>query len=64
MAEKIKIVAGIDGDIDIDEYSFITLQEEMLCEQFLEFLRKSDPQKLNQLKDAMDRISQGLNPNY
>lgn len=59
MADKIGIIYG---NITIDDYSFTTQQEEMLCEQFLEFLRKSDPHKLNQLRDAMDEINPGLNP--
>lgn len=59
MADKIGIIYG---DTIIDDYSFTTLQEQMLCEQFLEFLRKSDPQKLNQLMDAMDEINPSLDP--
>lgn len=59
MADQIGIIYG---DTIIDDHSFTTLQEQMLCEQFLEFLRKSDPQKLNQLRDAMDEINPNLDP--
>lgn len=59
MAAEITII--VDG-IDINDSPINTLQEQMLCEQFLEFLRKSDSLKLNQLREAMDTINPNLNP--
>lgn len=61
MADKLTIIVD---DTIIDDYSFTTQQEQMLCEQFLEFLRKSDPSKLNQLRDAMDEINPNLDPTF
>lgn len=61
MADKITIT---NNHVIIDEYCFTTMQEQMLCEQFIELLRESDPQKLNQLRDAINKINQGSNPNF
>lgn len=61
MASNITIIVD---DTIIDDHSFTTQQEQMLCEQFLEFLRKSDPSKLNQLRDAMDEINPNLDPTF